>query len=89
MCGIVGAIAERDVVPLLMEGIKRGGAPERATTLTGLGTIDSLATAQGNLVFDANGEASTDAFVNVQWNADGELVLWDGTAAGLLPNVNQ
>jgi len=69
--------------------LKNGGEGTRDAVLGGIRDIDSMETVFGNLTWDARGEATIEEWTFVQWNADGELVLWDGTAAGVLPNVNQ
>ena len=69
--------------------LKNGGEGSREAVLEGIRQIDSMETVFGNLTWDARGEATIEEWTFVQWNADGELVLWDGTVDGVLPNVNQ
>jgi branched-chain amino acid transport system substrate-binding protein len=69
--------------------LKNGGEGSRDAVLQGIRDIKSMDTVFGTLTWDARGEATIEEWTFVQWNADGELVLWDGTAAGILPNVNQ
>ena len=69
--------------------LKNGGEGSREAVLQGIRDIDSMETVFGNLTWDDRGEATIEEWTFVQWSADGELVLWDGTAAGILPNVNK
>lgn len=66
-----------------------------AEELTRQGIIDSLSgietadTVFGRLTWDpVTKEPAVERFTYVQWSDEGRLVLWDGTAEGLLPNVN-
>lgn len=93
--------AEYDTVPdifaaqgwqvawFMATALKNGGEGTRDAVLEGIRAIDSMETVFGNLTWDDRGEATIEKWTFVQWNADGELVLWDETAAGILPNVNQ
>ena len=69
--------------------LKNGGEGSREAVLDGVRQIQSMETVFGTLTWDARGEATIDAWTFVQWSPDGELVIWDGSAEGLLPNINQ
>ena len=73
----------------LARALKEGGEGTREAVLEGIRGIETMDTVFGKLTWDDRGEPSVEKFTFVQWNADGELVLWDGTAGGLLPNINQ
>jgi ABC-type branched-subunit amino acid transport system substrate-binding protein len=69
--------------------LSNGGEGTRDAVLQGVRDIDSMDTVFGTLTWDARGEATIEEWTFVQWSADGELVLWDGTAEGLLANINE
>ena len=73
----------------LARALKEGGEGTREAVLEGIKGIDTMETVFGTLTWDDRGEPSVEKFTFVQWSADGELVVWDGTAEGLLPNINQ
>lgn len=69
--------------------LKNGGEGTRDAVLQGMLDIEEMDTVFGKLTWSDPGEATIEAWTFVQWSADGVLVLWDGTAEGLLPNINQ
>ena len=73
----------------MAEALKNGGEGTREAVLEGVRQIQAMETVFGTLTWDARGEATIDAWTFVQWSPDGELVIWDGSADGLLPNINQ
>lgn len=93
--------AEYDTVPdifaaqgwqvawFMAEALKNGGEGTRDAVLEGIRQIDAMTTVFGNLTWDARGEATIEEWTFVQWSPDGELVIWDGTAEGLIGNINQ
>lgn len=73
----------------MAHALKNGGEGTRDAVLEGVRQIQSMETVFGTLTWDARGEATIDAWTFVQWSPDGELVIWDGSADGVLPNINQ
>ncbi len=73
----------------MAEALKNGGEGSREAVLEGVRQIQAMETVFGTLTWDARGEATIDAWTFVQWSPDGELVIWDGSAGGLIPNINQ
>lgn len=69
--------------------LKNGGEGTRDAVLQGLRDIETMDTVFGTLTWDDRGEATIEEWTFVQWSPEGELVLWDGTDGGLLPNVNE
>lgn len=62
---------------------------DRKSILESLAQIETAETVFGRLTWDpVTKEPSVERFTYVQWSDEGRLVLWDGTAAGLLRNVN-
>ncbi len=73
----------------MAQALHNGGEGTREAVLEGVRQIESMETVFGTLTWDTRGEATIDAWTFVQWSPDGELVIWDGSAGGLLPNINQ
>jgi glucosamine--fructose-6-phosphate aminotransferase (isomerizing) len=78
MCGIVGAIAERDVVPILMEGLRRleyRGYDSAGIAVEAEGRIDRLR-AQGKVqklqdALNGNGMKSVCGIAHTRWATHG------------------
>lgn len=75
----------------LYEGLKNaatissGEAVTREQLVEGLSMVQTLSPSPfGDVFFDATGQGDIEAPVLLQWNCDGEVVLWDGTDAGLI-----
>lgn len=73
----------------MAEALKNGGEATREAVLEGVRQIQTMDTVFGTLTWDARGEATIDEWTFVQWSPAGELVIWDGSAEGILPNINQ
>ena len=73
----------------MAQALMNGGEGTREAVLEGVRQIETMETVFGTLTWDARGEATIDAWTFVQWSPDGELVIWDGSAEGVLPNINQ
>jgi ABC-type branched-subunit amino acid transport system substrate-binding protein len=83
------AAQDWQVAWFMATALKNGGEGTRDAVLQGVRDIDSMDTVFGTLTWDERGEATIEQWTFVQWSADGELVLWDGTAEGLLANINE
>lgn len=73
-----------NAVWMLARGLRAGGEGTREALAEGLASIRSMPSSMGELTFDEDGQASIAEVSYLQWNAEGELVLWDETAEGRL-----